>query len=127
MTKKNELSGSESGSQSESGSNIRETISIRIATSIPNALFSEQSLTRLLAHPVTHEKGSTPRGYRNTAQGWRRFLPPTLGLSAVEFNPNGVAIDFSQAPARNPFRVDEFDRLTQGWTQRARQTLGSEI
>jgi len=90
--------------------------------------FSEQWLTRLGAHLVTHEKGGTPKGGAGTQPrvgGAFCRLPWVYQRSSS--TPTGVASHFSQELARNPYRVNGFDRLTQSWTRSLRPILGSDI
>jgi len=76
-----------------------------VCSAHPWLLFCRRSAAQFrffLTTPVTHEKGSTPTGCGNRAQGWRRFLPPTLGLSAFEVNPNGDCVWFFTTTGTQP-------------------------
>ncbi len=72
--------------------------------------------------PSSH-RFPTPKGLRPKAQGWLRFLQPTLGvLTILHSTPKGLR---HAIRLRNPFGVDHTSSPTQGWPHKTRPTLGS--
>ncbi len=65
----------------------------------------------------------TPKGLRSEAQGWPRFLRPTLGtLGCAEPTLKGLR---TKSAMRNPFRVGhEANRLPRVGRKKTRPTLG---
>ena len=65
---------------------------------------------------------SSPKGKHHKAQGWPRFLRPTLGRGAgVQSTLKGLCEDAT------PSGLDLYESTTQGWRHKSPPTLGYEM
>ena len=65
---------------------------------------------------------TSPKGKHHEAQGWPRFVRPTLGrYEGVQSTLKGLREDAT------PSGLDLNESTTQGWPHKARPTLGSEM
>ena len=72
--------------------------------------------------PFCVPKSTSPKGKHHEAQGWPRFLRPTLGRGAgLQSTLKGLCEDAT------PSGLDLYESNTQGWRHKSPPTLGSEM
>jgi hypothetical protein len=78
------------------------------------------SCLRFSLHECHHS--TSPKGKHHEAQGWPRFVRPTLGRNeGVRSTLKGLREDVT------PSGLDLNESTTQGWPHKARPALGSEM